>query len=104
MSFQDEGERQESERRQREFTWLDMQRFRPGWWGPDRVPRPQPGDGWILLGMLGGAIAGGMAGGAIVMALGGMFVPSGVGMLVGALAGTLLGDRVKKNLASPRRQ
>jgi len=106
VSNQDEGERRESERRERAFTEQDMLRFRTGpGVEPEKVPPAQPGDGWIILGLLVGAVAGAALGWLVAEWLGfNQFIGVVAGVLVGAIIGTLVGDGVKKYVARRRRQ
>lgn len=66
--------------------------------GPGAPPQPGPGDGYILLGFALGAVAGGVAGGILgaVFHLGSPFLTTPAGVLIGAVAATLAGDRWKK--------
>ncbi len=100
---ENEADRQASEREQRAFTEQDILRFRAGpGVNPEKVPRREPGDGWIILGLFVGAVVGAVAGWAAGDALGlNPFIALVVGVVVGGVAGTLLGDRFKKSRARP---
>lgn len=68
---------------------------------PARPPPHEPGDGWIVMGMLIGAVIGAASGTALAVFgnIGNIFLDLSVGAVGFAIAGTLIGDRVK-----PRRK
>ncbi len=78
-----------------------MQRFRPGGMigEPEKVPRKQPGDGWIILGLFAGAGVGAILGWVVADAADfNPFAGVVVGLLAGAVLGVLIGDLAKKRL------
>ena len=68
---------------------------------PSRPPAHEPGDGWIVMGMLIGAAIGAASGTALAVFgnIGSVFLDLTVGAIGCGLLGTLIGDRIK-----PRRK
>ena len=67
---------------------------------PDKAPKHQPGDGWIILGLVGGALVGALVGGGVGFFAGLFSGAAGLiwGGLAGAIAGAFAGERFKKHL------
>ena len=68
---------------------------------PARPPAHEPGDGWIVIGMLIGAVIGAASGTALAVFgnIGSVFLDLSVGAISFGLIGTFIGDRIK-----PRRK
>jgi len=64
----------------------------------ERPPAHEPGDGWIVVGMLVGAFVGAATGVAVAISTGVINVFFGLagGAVLGGIAGTFVGDAIKK--------
>ena len=92
---------QEVERRRIE---LELRNEYGGKNDPERPPGKEPGDGFILLGLIIGVIVGGILGGAVGFYLDFLSDVLGLigGIIIGGIVGTLMGDKMKKRLRQKR--
>ncbi len=94
MTWGDYNARQNMDQRQ---TEMELQQA-SGARDPDKPPRRQLGDGWIVLGLFAGAALGALVGGGLSYWPGISTFSIGLitGAVIGALLGVLAGDRIKK--------